>query len=300
MSTSNIMDWCDTEIKITPFSFKWTIKGFNPYSRHNLKSGEFVGNDAYDTEGRKAVSIKKNIDGYEYPPHGDNLIRRDVIFAKSCKLYPKNVLTILCEIHVKSRVVTTMKSQCLSDKMAQETKSTLRDDLHNLIQKKKFCDVIIKTKDDKEIQAHKIVLAARSEVFAAMFEHKMKENEDNCVNIEDFDSDVCEEMLRYIYTGKVPKLDEMWDELLAVADKYNLNGLKTICEQKLTSDLSMENAAKKLVLIDRYGFRKLKDQTIQLLNENAKEFIKSAEFEELHRNFPNLLKELYISAVTKK
>jgi len=70
-----------------------------------------------------------------------------------------------------------------------------------------------------EFEAHKAVLAARSPVFAAMFEHEMEERKKNRVEITDVDVEVLREMLRFIYTGKSNALDKMADDLLAAADK---------------------------------------------------------------------------------
>lgn len=61
--------------------------------------------------------------------------------------------------------------------------------------------------------------AARSPVFAAMFEHEMEERKQNRVAITDVDHEVLKEMLRFIYTGKAPNLEKMADDLLAAADK---------------------------------------------------------------------------------
>eukprot|EP00731_Ephydatia_muelleri_P032711 Em0024g255a len=49
-----------------------------------------------------------------------------------------------------------------------------------------------------------ILLAARSPVFSAMFEHEMEESRKNHVEISDLDQEVMQEMLAYIYTGKAP------------------------------------------------------------------------------------------------
>lgn len=62
---------------------------------------------------------------------------------------------------------------------------------------------------------------ARSDVFAAMFEHEMEERKLNRVAITDVDHEVLKEMLRFIYTGKAPNLDKMADDLLAAADKVS-------------------------------------------------------------------------------
>ena len=69
---------------------------------------------------------------------------------------------------------------------------------------------------------------ARSQVFAAMFEHDMEEAKHNRVEVKDVDSEVMDQMLRFIYTGKAPDLERMAAELLAAADKYALDRLKVI------------------------------------------------------------------------
>lgn len=65
------------------------------------------------------------------------------------------------------------------------------------------------------------VLAARSPVFQAMFEHEMEERKHNRVDITDVDHEVLREMLRFIYTGKASNLEKMADDLLAAADKVS-------------------------------------------------------------------------------
>jgi speckle-type POZ protein len=78
------------------------------------------------------------------------------------------------------------------------------------------------------LKVHKAMLACRSPVFAAMFEHGMAEARSDRVNIEDIDPEVLREMLRFMYTGSAPSLDRMADELLAAADKYQLERLKVL------------------------------------------------------------------------
>lgn len=72
-------------------------------------------------------------------------------------------------------------------------------------------------------------LLARSPVFSAMLKLPMKESLENIIAIEDFNQDVVAEMLRFIYTGDAPKLSEMSEDLLAVADKYGIARLKKMC-----------------------------------------------------------------------
>ena len=116
------------------------------------------------------------------------------------------------------------------------------------------------------LQAHKAILAARSPVFAAMFEHEMEERKHNRVEISDVDHEVFREMLRFIYTGKASNLERMADDLLAAADKYALERLKVMCEEALCTNLSTENSAEVLILADLHSADQLKAQAIDFIN----------------------------------
>ncbi len=65
-----------------------------------------------------------------------------------------------------------------------------------------------------------------SPVFKAMLEADFKESNQSIIRIDDFDYDVVMQMLEYIYTSKAPKIDEMADRLLAIAEKVRLIFLK--------------------------------------------------------------------------
>ena len=123
------------------------------------------------------------------------------------------------------------------------------------------------------LYAHKFILAARSDVFAAMFTHEMKESMENKVKIEDFNLEVIKEMLRYIYTQKVDEIETITDDLLAVAGKYLLNELKSICESNLIENLSNDNYFNRMVTADKYNLCKLKKETVRFIAFNVDDII---------------------------
>ena len=56
----------------------------------------------------------------------------------------------------------------------------------------------------RRFSCHKAVLAARSDVFAAMFSHKATtESTTNEVHIRDTEPDILEQLLNFVYTDKV-------------------------------------------------------------------------------------------------
>jgi speckle-type POZ protein len=126
--------------------------------------------------------------------------------------------------------------------LAIDCSGGLSNHLEELFDNMQFSDVNFNI-GGREFPAHKVILAARSKYFAAMFKHPTKENSTNQVNIEDIEPDVFHEMLRFIYTGRVPleKLETMAASLFITADKYLLDELKIKCENYFTHQMTPEN-----------------------------------------------------------
>lgn len=187
----------------------------------------------------------------------ENFITYNDLLMEESKLLPKNIMTLKCEItFVKQEsIITDVQLPPKIDEIS------FVEDFGKLFIKKDFSDVTIYV-NDKKYLAHKSILAARSSVFEAMLKHNTKENELNRIDIVDIDDQVFLEALRFIYTGKVQNLETMAFELLAVADKYDLENLKIICEQKLHEMLSVETVVKILVTADMYNVQNLKKRSI--------------------------------------
>ena len=103
----------------------------------------------------------------------------------------------------------------------------------------------------------------------------MQENVNNIVNIEDAEPNVIEEMLRFIYTGKVKDMNLIACELLRISDKYCLEGLKSICEGTLCGNLSVENVLKILSFADLYNVKTLRTKAVKFSVAHAKELIQT-------------------------
>lgn len=98
--------------------------------------------------------------------------------------------------------------------------SSLSDDLYGILISGDATDVILTCKGG-EFKSHKIILASRSPVFAAMFTHEMKEKKHCRVEIVDMEKDVLKEMLTYMYTDKASDLEKMANGLLVAAGKVS-------------------------------------------------------------------------------
>ena len=96
----------------------------------------------------------------------------------------------------------------------------LSENLNSLLVSKEHSDVTLIV-GEKQFAAHKAILAARSPVFSAMFSSELKECREGRAEITDIDCEVFEHLLKYIYTGEVPPLDQFGTEVFMAADKVS-------------------------------------------------------------------------------
>ena len=175
--------------------------------------------------------------------------------------------------------------------------------------KKKFCDVkftvspTLQTDDTSTFYAHRAVLATRSKVFATMFSHNMLESATKTIELLDIDSDVLKELLTYIYTGECPRIEEFAESLIYHAEKYELDHLKALCEERLSYDLQVDNAARLLLLADTCNAEQLKRNTLLYVNEHGDEVERTKEWEDVQKSndlLRDLVSTMYKSATEVK
>ncbi|RXN12777.1 speckle-type POZ -like isoform X2 [Labeo rohita] len=248
-------------------------------------------------------------------------IRRDFLLDEANGLLPDDKLTLFCEVFSPSPVLafffffltspllphsTSIFQQVsvVQDSVNISGQNTmnmvkvpdcrLADELGGLWEHSRFTDCSLCVAG-QEFQAHKAILAARSPVFSAMFEHEMEESKKNRVEINDVEAEVFKEMMFFIYTGKAPNLDKMADDLLAAADKYALERLKVMCEDALCTSLSVENAAEILILADLHSADQLKTQAVDFINYHASDVMETSGWKSMVASHPHLVAEAYRS-----
>ena len=116
---------------------------------------------------------------------------------------------------------------------------------------------------DPEIESfpcHKVFLYLRSPVFKAMLSHDTQEAKQGKVYISDVSPQTIKSMLKFFYTDCLE--DSMIDaDLLAAANKYQVEPLMAICEEYLARSLSVENASELALHAQQYGSSELKEAT---------------------------------------
>ncbi|CAM0942779.1 unnamed protein product [Alopecurus aequalis] len=142
--------------------------------------------------------------------------------------------------------------------------------LGGLLKTEKGADVVFEVAG-QTVAAHRCILAARSSVFAAELFGPMKEgNAAVVVRIEDMDAEVFKALLHFGYTGSLPEMqnedkDVTYQHLLVAADRYGMERLKLICEEKLCEYIDVGSAATILALADQHHCEGLKKACFSFL-----------------------------------
>nr|XP_048283886.1 speckle-type POZ protein-like [Myodes glareolus] len=217
-------------------------------------------------------------------------ILRDFLLDHNYWLLPEDKLTLFC------RGIQFPDSNTISEETTkseiQVPRCTLADELGELWKNSSFTDCCLVVAG-QEFRAHKAILAARSPVFRAMFEHDMEESRNNRIEIHDLEPEVFKAMMGFIYTGKEPDLHSMADAVLAAADMYGLEHLKVMCESALCRDLSVENAAHTLFLADLHSTEQLKTQVLDFITAHASEVSETSSWKTMVDLYPYLEAEAY-------
>ncbi|XP_075538287.1 speckle-type POZ protein-like [Dermacentor variabilis] len=145
--------------------------------------------------------------------------------------------------------------------------SPLLKNLAGLLEDKSFGNVQL-TVQQRNLYAHRDVLMLSSPVFGAMFSHPTKESQEQVIHLPDQSFDAMREMLLFIYTGEVPNLDKVAEDLYVAADKYSMSELKTLCGDYLGSNLTVERAADAFVLSNMYSDAELSQSIARFIADH--------------------------------
>lgn len=147
--------------------------------------------------------------------------------------------------------------------------------------------------------AHRCILAARSPVFHAQFFGPMSKKSFDNVEVEDMEATVFEVLLQYLYTDLLPELQSsasaiLAQHLLAAADRYSIERLKTICEQWLSKTISTDTVATTLALAEQHDCGRLKEACIGFISRggNLKEVLATDGFRHLMLSCPSIFNEI--------
>ncbi|KAM3412789.1 hypothetical protein ACQJBY_004134 [Aegilops geniculata] len=244
-----------------------------------------------------------NIGDFSKSGHGwghSRFIKREV-FDKSEHL-KNDCFTIRCDF-----IITQA-----ADTFIEVPSSNICDHLNHLLVTKLGADVTFEV-GSETFAAHRCVLAARSAVFRAQLFGPMKEGTTaDAIQIQDIEPNVFKALLDFIYTDSVPKMevggeagaDVPWmGHLLAAADMYDLQRLKSMCEQRLLERIDLSSVSDILGVAAQHHCYELKEACLEFLKLQSAEGLRgvmaTSDWQHISTTDPSVLNELISKLASK-
>jgi speckle-type POZ protein len=125
----------------------------------------------------------------------------------------------------------------------------------------------------REFRAHRHILAARSPVFDAQLFGPLMDKDTQHIEVDDMEPTIFEMLLHFVYTDSLPPCNKgdydvaLMQHLLVAADRYGLDGLKVMCEEKLYNSIDVKTVTSTLALADQHYCERLKDACVKFLSK---------------------------------
>ncbi|XP_059175091.1 uncharacterized protein LOC131955131 [Physella acuta] len=153
---------------------------------------------------------------------------------------------------------------------------------------------------DKTIECHRLVLAACSEFFRALFRSGMKEVTENCVVLEDVSCQVFRLILDFIYKGINTISPDNFIEVWRAAHMLQFNFLVSFCEEFSIGACSLDTWENIYTNAKLFGSEKVLNHLHTFMLKNFEQISLSSTFLQLSFNeLENLLKSQDLGVTTE-
>ncbi|KAL3853024.1 hypothetical protein ACJMK2_016615 [Sinanodonta woodiana] len=180
-------------------------------------------------------------------------------------------------------MLTFLGQSASSDDVSSETSTSYKSGEHSgyLIQNmdkfredKGFTDITIDV-EGRQFACHKVILAAGSPYFRSMFSSGMEECRKEVIELKHLDSEVFEQVLRFIYTGHVNINQRLVEDVFTQAHILQISTLVDLCVEFFKANMNDNNCLAALTLADIHAHQPLyefaKELTCQYFHLLAKE-----------------------------
>ncbi|XP_034936195.1 kelch-like protein 5 isoform X2 [Chelonus insularis] len=158
-------------------------------------------------------------------------------------------------------------------KHAENSLQCMKEYLHN----KLLTDVVL-IAGGKRFPAHRLVLSASSEYFAAMFTSSLRESSQSEVELIKVDPDALWALIEYCYTGSIELREDCVETLLATARILQIDSVVKACCQFLIKQLHPSNCLGIRMFADTQGCSHLLSVAHNYTTEHFMEVMSSQEF----------------------
>lgn len=166
----------------------------------------------------------------------------------------------------------------------REWSSVLKQGLGDLYLEQSLVDVKLVV-GDREFPCHRLILAAASPVFKAMFTCDMAEKKQERIVLTEFsDAAVMNEVLNYLYKGEITLTNDTAEHILSIAHYFQLNELQNMCERFMVEFVVTDNCIEMYFFGCSHECFNLKYKAMDVICRNFQELNRCGDFMALSKD----------------
>jgi len=237
--------------------------------------------------------LKTNDGEFEVVVQGQSDVEREE--SSECnRLKFRRIVTINADLlfdEGKSFILEADLVVQMKDAVKSQQPDIFVEEMKSIFFDEETSDVLV-IAEGREFKCHKNVLSARSEVFKNTLSNDTLERNTNKIVINEVAAKTVEDMLKYLYSGEIPK--NLTTELLHIADMHQLHPLIEACLKNLIESLDVPSCISTFILVDRYQpqNRNMREMVIEFIKCKTIEVVKEEDCDKLVDSHPALAKEL--------
>ncbi|KAK7939545.1 hypothetical protein WMY93_002871 [Mugilogobius chulae] len=133
-----------------------------------------------------------------------------------------------------------MDPQSLKEDLRLFQSTLLQDGLKELLNENKLIDCVLKV-GDRSIPCHRLILSACSPFFRELYFSEDGEESEKEVVLENLDPNLMETIVNYMYSAEIDINDNNVQDILVVANRFQIPSVFTVCINYLQKQLSQRN-----------------------------------------------------------
>ncbi|CAH2274294.1 kelch 25 [Pelobates cultripes] len=198
-------------------------------------------------------------------------------------------MSVIVHENRKSRASTGSMNVSLYHKLSHP--DCVLNHLNNMRKQLLFTDVTLWA-GNRSFSCHRVVLAACSQYFEAMFSNGLKESLDNAVNFHDsLHPEILELLIDFAYSSKILINEENAESLLEAGDMLQFHDIRDAAAEFLEKNLYPSNCLAMMLLSDAHQCRRLYELSFRMCLVN---------FETVHdtEDFYSISKDMLLSLLS--
>lgn len=128
------------------------------------------------------------------------------------------------------------------------------------------------------ISAHRLILAAASRYFDALFNTPMKEKSEPEIAFDDISGEELESIVEYCYTGKLEIRNDNVDAIVAAGIRFGIDGIQKMCIRFYANMMTPSNCLGICMLAEQFNLNRLKEKALLFVLNRFMEVSESREF----------------------